>query len=61
MREKLPTYLRFAGLALIVIAVILAFAGMESKASETSRMNPESAIALAIVAFVCFRGSELRW
>jgi hypothetical protein len=45
----------------VVLAIILAFAGMESKVSETSHMNPEAAIALAVAAFACFRGSELKW
>ncbi len=59
--EKLPTYLRYAGLLAAVVAAIIAVASMESKATETSHMNPESAIALAIVAFALFRASELRW
>jgi hypothetical protein len=60
-RDKLPTYLRYAGLALIVLAIIFAFAGMESKFGESSHMNPEAAIAFAVAAFACFRGSELKW
>jgi hypothetical protein len=57
--QNLPKYLRYLGLLAGVVAAILAVASMESSATETHRMNPESAIAMAIVAFVFVRASEL--
>jgi hypothetical protein len=59
--QRLPSYLRYAGIAVSILAVIVALSAMETQAAATSRMNPESAIALAIVAFGLFRASELRW
>ena len=56
--DQLPKYLRYLGLLAAVIAAVLAVASMESKATESHHMNPESAIAMAIVAFVFVRASE---
>ncbi|MEJ7597435.1 MAG: hypothetical protein WKG01_05955 [Kofleriaceae bacterium] len=58
--DKLPKYLRYLGLITAVIAVMLAIGSAGSSANESSRLNPESAIALAIAAFVFIRASELR-
>ena len=43
------------------VAVLIAIGGMETTAGESSRMKPESAIVMAIVAFVFVRMSELQW
>ena len=56
--EALLKYLRPLGLLAAVVAAILALASMESNATETHHMNPESAIAMAIVALVFVRASE---
>ena len=41
-----------------VAAVVVAFMGLEHSASASARVNPESAIAIAIVAYVFVRASE---
>ena len=61
MKEKLPTYLRYAALLVAAIAVIMAFAGYDYNTSANSRVQPEAAIAMAIVSYVLLRASELRW
>ncbi len=52
------THVKYTGLAVAVVAAILAFAGLEQSANASSRTNPESAIAMAIVAYVFVRASE---
>jgi len=56
--QDLPRYLRNLGLFAAIVAAILAVASMGSSATETHHMNPESAIAMAIVALVFIRASE---
>jgi hypothetical protein len=56
--KNLPRYLRIAGLASAVIAAIMALVSVETSTAAIQRRNPESAIAMAIVAFVLIRASE---
>jgi hypothetical protein len=56
--KNLDTYLRYAGLGCAAAAVVIALASMETQASATHRMNPESAIAVAFAGFVFLRASE---
>jgi hypothetical protein len=52
------THLKYISLALAVVAVILAFAGVDESAGASSRVNPGSPVAMAIVAYVFVRASE---
>jgi hypothetical protein len=58
--KNLPTYLWYLGIICAAIAVVMAFASLESRASATNQMHPEAAIAIAIAAFVFLRASEKR-
>lgn len=49
--------LRPVGLATGVVAIVLALASAQSSGSESYHLQPESAIALAIVAYVFGRAA----